>query len=130
MREFNEELHPRAPKGDENGGEFIKKDISDLNALNNDYDKNFNLWIEKLEKNKDIPLNYTKSSSIKEFGDSFYIKLYTKDWYDEVKIRFSGHSVFNYSRLTNEIHNPDIKDFKKIVEMVLTAKQKESLKIK
>ena len=36
MAEFNEELHPRAPKGTENGGEFIKKDISDLNALNNE----------------------------------------------------------------------------------------------
>ena len=25
MREFNEKLHPRAPKGDENGGEFVNK---------------------------------------------------------------------------------------------------------
>ena len=25
MREFNEKLHPRAQKGDENGGEFVNK---------------------------------------------------------------------------------------------------------
>lgn len=96
------------------------------NERNEDYEANWNLWIDTLLKNIDLPIEWTTSESRKElYGDSFYITIFNEDWQEFAKLRFSGHSVMNTSRLQNEFHNPNISRFYEIVSRAMNLKQQE-----
>lgn len=96
------------------------------NERNEDYEGNWNLWIDTLLKNIDLPIEWTTSESRKElYGDSFYITIFNEDWQEFAKLRFSGHSVTNTSRLQNEFHNPNISRFYEIVSRAMNQKQQE-----
>ena len=99
-------------------GELIKR--ADTKFKISYYD-NYLLWLETLNKNKQFPILFTKSESIKDFGDSFYINIFDKNWRQWVKIRFSGHSVTNAGRIFNEIHNPNISTFYSIISRALSS---------
>lgn len=100
-----------------------------------DFKENFNIWVDKLNSNKHLPINFTTSKSLEGvhknsgYGDSFYIEIFDEEWNKFVKIRFSGHSVTNRNRILDEVHNPDIKLFDEIVSRALTREQKNNLKI-
>ena len=96
------------------------------NERNEDYEANWNLWIDTLLKNIDLPIEWTTSESRKElYGDSFYITIFNEDWQEFAKLRFSGHSVMNTSRLQNEFHNPKISRFYEIVSRAMNKGQQD-----
>jgi len=95
-----------------------------------DFKENFELWIDKLNRNKQLPIEFTTSKSIEGthkdsgYGDSYYIMIFDEDWNQYAKLRFSGHSVTNINRIKDEIHNPDISRFYEIVGYAMSSKQK------
>ena len=96
------------------------------NERNEDYEGNWNFWIDTLLKNIDLPIEWTTSESRKElYGDSFYITIFNEDWQEFAKLRFSGHSVTNTSRLQNEFHNPNISRFYEIVSRAMNKGQQD-----
>jgi hypothetical protein len=118
--------HNPETKFAEGGG--VPKDAFEKseNERNEDYEGNWNLWIDTLLKNIDLPIEWTTGESRKElYGDSFYITIFNEDWQEFAKLRFSGHSVTNTSRLQNEFHNPNISRFYEIVSRAMNKKQQE-----
>ena len=110
------------------GGGYVPRDVftKSENERNEDYEANWNLWTETLLKNESLPIYWTTSESRKElYGDSFYITIFNEDWQEFAKLRFSGHSVMNTSRLQNEFHNPSISRFYEIVSRAMNLKQQE-----
>lgn len=101
------------------------KDGSTIPKFKISYYDNYLLWLETLNKNKHFPILFTKSESIKDFGDSFYINIFDKNWRQWVKIRFSGHAVTNIGRVFNEIHNPNIDTFYSIISRALSSDEKK-----
>ena len=110
------------------GGGYVPKDAftKSENERNEDYEANWNLWIDTLLKNENLPIHWTTSESRKElYGDSFYITIFNEDWQEFAKLRFSGHSVMNTSRLQNEFHNPKISRFYEIVSRAMNKGQQD-----
>ena len=99
MAEFNEKLHPRAPKGTENGGEFIDNSYSEAA-------KHEQIKIAQKLRQKLIDIGiyvYEPNTSITEYGVSTYLTYRDLNG-EEYKFRISDHSVENYDRLMNEFH--------------------------
>lgn len=109
MAEFNEALHPRAPKGTENGGEFV---------VNKEYyEEEVMIQQKKANELRDIFLQnglYVSppNTSITDFGVSTYLTYIDIDGV-EYKFRISDHSVLSSKRVLSEYHygeNSDIND--------------------
>ena len=99
MAEFNEKDHPRAPKGTENGGEFIDKEYGRITESQQ------KLIAQKLRKKLlDIGIYVSEpNTSITDYGVSTYLTYKDLNG-EEYKFRISDHSVENIDRLLNEFH--------------------------
>ena len=103
MREFNEELHPRAPKGDENGGQFIDSDSSDVeNGLeykdksNIEKDKYYKDTIKYLEDKTGVIFTKSKSSN-SYYGEKNGLKIRISDHHS--KFAEKQYNIFNASAI-------------------------------
>jgi hypothetical protein len=107
------------------------KKFAEGGGIESNFKANFELWVDKLNRNRQLPIEFTTSKSIEGvhkdsgYGDSYYIMIFDENWNQYAKLRFSGHSVSNINRVKDEIHNPNISRFYEIVSRAMSKKQQE-----
>jgi hypothetical protein len=111
MREFNEALHPRAPKGTEEGGQFTERDFYTKKEKERQQVIAKRLREKLLDKGIYV---FEPNTSVTNYGVSTYLT-YKDLNNEEYKFRISDHSVENFDRIINEFHYDEKTNLDEIV---------------